>query len=118
MKCFDPQESRVLNLGGKEYLLNDKFYVRNFSDWDERLRDRLALQENIALSEEHCFAIDCLRDYYSRLKVHPVIRTITSELQKRYGAEKGSLKYFHTLFPGGIHQAFLIAGLPMVDSCC
>jgi sulfur relay (sulfurtransferase) DsrC/TusE family protein len=43
---------------------------------------------------------------------------VTTELNNQLGAEKGSVRYFHTLFPGGIHQAFLIAGLPMMDSCC
>jgi len=47
-----------------------------------------------------------------------VIRKITEELAKQFGQEKGTIKYFHALFLGGIHQAFLIAGLPMQDSCC
>jgi TusE/DsrC/DsvC family sulfur relay protein len=118
MKCFDPKIDRIMSLGSKQYLLNDKFYVKNFFDWDEQLRDWLASQEKVVLGEEHYFAIQCLRNYYSQMMVHPVVRTITLELQKQFGNEKGNVKYFHSLFPGGIHQAFLIAGLPMVDSCC
>lgn len=118
MKCFDPKVNRTINVGSKQYLLNDRLYVKNYSDWDEQLRDWLASQEKVVLGEEHYFAIKCLRDYYSQMKVHPVVRTITFLLQKQFGADKGTVKYFHDLFPGGIHQAFLIAGLPMVDSCC
>lgn len=118
MKCFDPKVDRILPLGTQQYLLNDKFYVKNFSDWDEQLRDWLASRENLELGAEHHFVIGCLRDYYAELKVHPVVRTVTCALREEFGVEKGSIKHFHGLFPGGIHQAFLIAGLPMVDSCC
>lgn len=118
MKCFDPKIDRVVRLESKEYLLNDKLYVKDFSSWDEELRDWLASQEKLELGEEHHYVIQILRNYYSQMKLHPVVRTVTFELQKKFGATKGTVKYFHSLFPGGVHQAFLVAGLPMVDSCC
>lgn len=117
MDCFDPAVSEVLNLGTKKYLLNQRKYLKNFAEWDEPVRDWLASQEGIVLTEEHLHAIGFLRDYFSSNKERPVIRKITEELAKQFGQEKGTIKYFHALFPGGIHQAFLIAGLPMQDSC-
>ena len=118
MKCFDPKISRTISLDSKDYLLNDKFYLKNFTTWDTNIRDWLASQEKIELGEEHHYVINFLRDYFTKAKVHPAVRTITFELKKQFGVDKGTVKYFHTLFPGGIHQAFLISGLPMVDSCC
>ena len=118
MKCFDPKISRTISLDSKEYLLNDKFYLKNFTAWDANIRDWLASQEKLELGEEHHYVIIFLRNYFTKAKVHPVVRTITFELKKQFGADKGTVKYFHALFPGGIHQAFLISGLPMVDSCC
>lgn len=56
--------------------------------------------------------------FYEENKVHPVIRMITGALAKSLGSEKGTIKYFHNLFPVGIHQAFRIAGLPVKHSCC
>lgn len=118
MKCFDPGVSRGIRLGPNEYHLNDKYYVTDFSEWDALLRDWLAAHEKLVLGEEHLHVLAFLRTSYEKSKRHPVIRMVTAELSIRFGAEKGSVKYFHTLFPGGIHQAFLIGGLPMQDSCC
>ncbi len=118
MKCFDPKINRTISLDSKDYLLNDKFYLKDFSAWDINIRDWLASQEKLELTEEHHYAMKFLRDYFTKTKVHPVVRTVTSELKKQFGDDKGTVKYFHYLFPGGVHQAFLVAGLPMVDSCC
>lgn len=118
MVCVDPCIVRSVALGGKTYLVNDKNYLKNFYDWDEPIRDWLASAEQIELSPEHLYVIELLRRLYSGSTRHPVLRMITTEMAGRFGAEKGTVKYFHRLFPGGIHQAFLVAGLPMQDSCC
>jgi len=118
MKCFDPEVSRIISIESKNYLLNDRFYLKDFSDWDANIRDWLARQDKLELGEDHLCAINFLRDYFADRKVHPVVRTVTFELKKQFGADKGTVKYFHNLFPAGIHQAYLIAGLPMLDSCC
>lgn len=118
MKCFDPKICRTISLGSKEYVLNDKFYLKNSDTWDDNIRDWLAAKEGISITSEHHFVTEILRNDYAKKGVHPVIRTVTSELKRKFGAEKGTVKYFHSLYPGGIHQAFLIAGLPMQDSCC
>ena len=77
-----------------------------------------AEKANLELHREHLAVIEFLRESYRRDKRHPVIRMVTSNLAHSFAKEKGTVKYFHTLFPGGIHQAFLVAGLPMQDSCC
>lgn len=118
MKCVDPCIIKTITLGSDTYLVNDKNYLKKFSDWDERIRDWLASAEQIKLSSEHLHILDLLRNLYAKNGKHPVLRMITTDMASRFGAEKGTVKYFHTLFPGGIHQAFVIAGLPMQDSCC
>ncbi|TKB23741.1 TusE/DsrC/DsvC family sulfur relay protein [Desulfopila sp. IMCC35006] len=118
MECFDPTVSQMLTLEAKQYLLNHKKYLKDFSEWDEQIRDWLASQEGIDLTPEHLHTVVFLRNSFSNNRLHPVIRKITEELAKKFGKEKGTIKYFHELFPGGIHQAYLIAGLPMQDSCC
>jgi len=118
MKCFDPTVTRSVTLDSKTYLLGDKFYLKNFSDWDEAIMSWLAQKEDIELTPEHLIAIEFLRKSYSSNNRHPSVRMATTELAKQLGGDKGLVKYFHHLFPGGIHQAYLIAGLPMMDSCC
>ena len=45
MDCFDPKISREIEVSSKKYLVNDKYYVVDFSSWDEDLRDWLAERE-------------------------------------------------------------------------
>lgn len=118
MECFNPEISREIEISSKKYLLNDRYYLLDFHCWDEEVRKWLANKEGIALSSEHLHAINHLRDNFEQTKRHPVIRVVTSELARKFGSKKGTTKYFHTLFPKGIHQAYLIAGIPMQDSCC
>lgn len=118
MKCVDPTITKYIELEGKTYSVNDKNYLRQFDDWDETIRDWLASVEKVELSSEHRYIIDLLRDLYSKRRKHPVLRMITTDFAKQFGKDKGTVKYFHDLYPGGIHQAFLIAGIPMQDSCC
>lgn len=116
--CFNPEIRREVRLADKTYTVNDRYYLTDFGEWDEQFRDWLAAKINLELCQEHLDVIDFLRQTYHTHKRHPVIRMVTSDLAQRYGQDKGTVKFFHTLFPGGIHQAFLIAGLPMQDSCC
>jgi TusE/DsrC/DsvC family sulfur relay protein len=118
MKYFNPEITKVIAIGSRKYLVNDKYYIKNFSDWDEELRDWLAEKEALKLNSEHIFVIYFLRHAFEHHRRHPVVRMITTALSGQFGNKHGTVKYFHTLFPGGIHQAFLIAGLPMQDSCC
>lgn len=118
MKCFDPSIDKWISLGGQQYLLNERNYLKDFTGWDEQIRDWLATEEQIVLGPEHLGAIAFLRASFEEHRKHPMIRMVTAEIARLFGAGKGTIQYFHRLFPGGIHQAFLIAGLPMQDSCC
>lgn len=118
MKCFNPEIKREIKISSHKYVVNDKYYLVAFSAWNEEIRDWLASKEELRLGSEHIHAINHLRTVYAQNKRHPTLRAVTSELSKQFGAPKGTTKYFHTLFPKGIHQAYLVAGLPMQDSCC
>jgi len=107
-----------LELKDKRYELNNKGYLLNMSQWNEDILKWFADQEAIDLSPDHHIIIMILRGYFSEHNLHPAVRTITSAMTQSLGPEKANLKYFHKLFPGGIHQSFKIAGLPMQDSCC
>jgi len=82
------------------------------------LRDWFAEQEKIELTDEHHKVIDFLHSYFRENNEHPAVRVITTDMVEKLGRAKGTIKYSHTLFPAGIHQAYLIAGLPMKHSCC
>ncbi|BHH86014.1 TusE/DsrC/DsvC family sulfur relay protein [Desulforhopalus sp. 52FAK] len=118
MKCFNPEIKRDIHISSHTYVVNDKYYLIDFSAWDKEIRDWLANKERLTLGDEHMHAINYLRTTYGQHYRHPSLRAVTSELSKEFGAPKGTPGYFHTLFPKGIHQAYLVAGLPMQDSCC
>jgi tRNA 2-thiouridine synthesizing protein E len=118
MKCFNPEITREIKILSHKYIVNDRYYLVDFSTWDEEIRDWLANKEGLVIDNENSHVINHLRYLYSQNKRHPAPREVTSELSKQFGAPKGTTKYFHTLFPKGIHQAYLVAGLPMQDSCC
>lgn len=118
MKCFNPEITREIIISSYKYIVNDRYYLVDFSTWDEDIRDWLANKEGLVIGNENLHVINHLRDLYSQNKRHPALRAVTFELSKKFGVPKGTTKYFHTLFPKGIHQAYLVAGLPMQDSCC
>ena len=118
MQCVNPDITKIITLGANTYLVNDKNYLKDFSAWDVQIRDWLALQERLGLTLEHLQVIDIMRRIFAEQRKHPVVRTVLGEMTSLLGSGKGTKKYFHTLFPGGLHQAFLVAGLPMQDSCC
>jgi tRNA 2-thiouridine synthesizing protein E len=107
-----------LEYKGKQYQLNKEGFLQDFSQWLPELSHQLAQRERIVLGQDHLEIISYLRDYYKTNHQHPVVRTVTAAMQKILGSEKGAIKYFHSLFPGGVHQAYKIAGLPMKQSCC
>lgn len=57
MKDFNPEINREVNIGSKKYLVNNKYYLKNFSGWDEQIRDWLAEKEKFTLILEH---ISCI----------------------------------------------------------
>lgn len=107
-----------IELNGIRYELDCKGYLLDLARWDHQLRDWFAEREKVQLTDDHHKVIDFMRRYFEENRVHPVVRMITTEMAERLGLEKGNIKYFHILFPSGIHQAFMIAGLPMKHSCC
>ncbi len=107
-----------MELEGVKYKLDHKGYLVDMYQWDQKIGDWFANQEGIELSHEHHEIIEYLRSYFEEHKKHPSGRMITKALIEIFGREKETVKYFNELFPGGFHQAYKIAGLPMQHSCC
>jgi len=106
-----------IDVKGKKYLVTEQHQLANMDRWDHDIRDWIAEKLEINLNEEHIAAIDFIRETYARRSQHPMVRVIAAELAKQYGPDKGSLKYFYSLFPKGVHQAVAIAGVPLKGLC-
>ena len=109
--------SRYLDLNGKRYLLSEKNHLLDLHSWDNQIRDHIAEELNIKLSDDHLTVIQLIRDSYTNREKHPFVRVVTADMAQKMGPDKGTLKYFYNLFPKGIHQAFQLAGLPMQGFC-
>lgn len=102
---------------GKRYLLSDQHHLLNLDSWDDKIRDYIAKKVSLTLKEDHVKVIDIIRKSYHVRKKHPFVRVVTADMHKEMGPEKGTMRYFYSLFPKGIHQAFQVAGLPMQGFC-
>jgi len=109
--------SHYMELNGKRYLLSDNNHLLDLTSWDDQIRDHIAEELNLQLSEDHITVINLIRESYKNRRKHPFVRVVTADMAKKMGPEKGTIRYFYNLFPKGIHQAFQVAGLPMQGFC-
>ncbi len=110
-------KSYYVQLKDKKYLVTEDHHLVYTGSWDTAIRDWLADKVGVVLSAEHLAAIEFIRAVYDRRGQHPNQRVIAAELGARFGPEKGTLRFFYSLFPRGVKQAFSIAGLPMQGFC-
>ena len=109
--------SRYMELNGKRYLLSDNNHLLDLTSWDDQIRDYIAQELNIKLSNDHITVIKLIRKSYKTRNKHPFVRVVTADMARKMGPDKGTMRYFYDLFPKGIHQAFQVAGLPMQGFC-
>jgi tRNA 2-thiouridine synthesizing protein E len=80
--------------------------------WNRNKSARLALEEDIILSDEHWDVIQFLRSYYLEFGLPRYARTTARALNKKF-ADRGGSKYLHVLFTGGpVTQGSRLANLP------
>lgn len=106
-----------VELNGKKYLVTDQNHLADLNAWDSDIRDWLAEKANVELREEHQTALEFIRDVYNKRDRHPMVRVVAAHLEEKYGPEKGTLRYFYGLFPKGIQQAVILAGVPITGLC-
>ena len=104
-----------VELDGTRYEFDFRGHLQDFSKWTPQLMEWYAEQEKIELTDDHRLVIDSMRKYFEKNKALPVVRGVIAEMGEKIGPDKGTIQYFHTLFPTGIHQAHKIAGLPRLQ---
>lgn len=109
--------SHYLELNGKRYLLSNDNQLLDLASWDDQIRDYIAEELDLKLSNDHITVIELIRESYKTRRKHPFVRVVTADMAKKMGEDKGTIRYFYNLFPKGIHQAFQVAGLPMQGFC-
>ena len=107
-----------IELAGSKYELDQHGYLKDMKQWDAEIMAWFAEQDSIVINDDHLKVINYLRDFFTGHNRHPGIRVFTAALPAIFGPEPGTVKYLHELFPGSFNQAYKIAGLPVLHSCC
>ena len=90
-----------LDVKGEQVLTDGEGYIVNLNDWSEDFVYALAAKEELELTDEHWQIINYIRDYYDKNSVQPNVRTMIKHFRKAWGAERGSNRYLHDIFPRG-----------------
>ena len=98
---YPSMQTKALRVNGREVLTDSEGYLVNLADWSEDFVRAQAEQEGLALGNEHWEVIRFLRDYYDRREVQAAVRDIVRHFRQVWGAERGSNRYLHALFPRG-----------------
>ncbi len=103
----------ALEVDGSTIETDANGYLANISDWNERIGEVIAAEEDIELTEKHWDLINYLRDeYLNNNGNQPNNRAISKFLGGKWGYKLSSKELFQ-LFPGTpSKQAGRIAGLP------
>lgn len=108
----------TINVGGKDYEVDEEGYLSNLNDWNPEIAEYMAKDEDAELTENHWEVINFLREYYDEYQIAPAVRVLTKAIGKKLGKDKGNSKYLYELFPYGPgKQACKYAGLPKPTGC-
>ncbi|AIN47333.1 TusE/DsrC/DsvC family sulfur relay protein [Candidatus Palibaumannia cicadellinicola] len=107
-----------MQFNNREIATDAQGYLIRPSDWSDALALKIALEEQIELSEPHWQVIHFVRAFYLKFNISPTIRMLVKVMAHKYGKEKGNSFYLFHLFPKGpAKQATRIAGLPKPVKC-
>ncbi len=107
----------MIEINGKKYLVTEKNQLADMQSWDSDICAWMAEKANLKLQDEHRTALEFIRETYRNRDRHPIVRVVAAHLAKKHGAEKGTLRFFYSLFPKGIQQAVILAGVPLQGLC-
>ncbi len=99
--AYPGMQIRTLRVNGHDVKTDSEGYLVNLGDWSEGFVRAEADHENLELTDEIWEVIRFLRDFYESHQVQANVREIIKHFRKIWGPERGSNRYFHTLFPRG-----------------
>ena len=110
--------NEFLNVGGREYLLDQHGFLGNRLEWTVEIAHAFARLDDISLSDEHWHIIQYFREYYEDYNIPPPMRMVMREFKKEFGELNANSRYLHKLFPEGpTKSASKYAGLPKPKNC-
>jgi tRNA 2-thiouridine synthesizing protein E len=99
--AYPDMTTRGVKVGDREVLTDGEGYLVDPRDWSEEFARAEAALEGLALTAEHWEVIRLLREHYARHGVQMTVRGMIRHFRSLWGADKGSNRYLHRLFPRG-----------------
>jgi len=104
----------TLEVDGKIIETTEKGFLVNVQDWNERIAEEIAVEEELELTQRHWDVVNYLRDeYINNAGNQPNTRNMVKAMAKKWNDRKINAKTLYDLFPGDpSKQAGRIGGLP------
>lgn len=107
----------AIEFAGKIIPTDDEGYLLNQDDWSEELRDFIAQNMGLVLTDQHLTVINIVREYYQKYDTTPPMRGLIKLLKEQH-PELASSVALARLFPDGAAKcAAKLAGLPKPVKC-
>lgn len=107
-----------ITVQGRTIELSEAGWLEDAREWDEEIAKAIAVNEGVALTDEHWDVIREARAYYEENGIVAEQRVFMKLMKEKYGAERSSQQYLYSLFPHGpLKQGNKIAGLPRPKGC-
>ncbi len=103
-----------IEVNGRRIATDELGFLLDPSEWDPAVAEHLAQRESIELGADHWVMIRFVRDWYEERQAVPEARWLLKAMKASLGAEKGTRRYLHRLFPHGYGPELCkIAGMTM-----
>ncbi|MEY6433889.1 TusE/DsrC/DsvC family sulfur relay protein [Thioalkalicoccus limnaeus] len=99
--AYPSMTTRPVKVNDHEVLTDSEGYLVDPADWSEAFARALAVEEGLALQSEHWEVVRFLRGYYAQQGTQATVRDMIRHFSRVWGADKGSSRYLHKLFPRG-----------------
>jgi len=99
--AYPGMTTRAIRVGDCEVLTDSEGYLADPSDWSEGFARAQAQFEGLGLDVEHWQLIRSLREHYAKHGTQMTVRDMIRHFRQVWGAQKGTSRYLHKLFPGG-----------------
>lgn len=99
--AYPGMTTQSLVVNGQEVTTDSEGYLTQPAQWTEAFARKQASLEELTLTAEHWDVIRYLREFYSRHGTQASVRDMIRHFRQSWGAERGSNRYLHRLFPRG-----------------
>jgi tRNA 2-thiouridine synthesizing protein E len=99
--AYPSMQTRTLEVEGRPVTVDSEGYLVYPRDWSEAFARAEAAAEGLTLTDEHWEVIRFLRQFYAGHGLQAAVREMVKHFREAWGAERGTSRYLHAIFPNG-----------------